>query len=46
MPEFRDWLIDFGDSGYVALYHFDGETAAIPAVLGAMSSTGRLMCGW
>jgi plasmid stabilization system protein ParE len=31
-PEFREWLIDFGDSGYVALYRFDGETAAILAV--------------
>jgi plasmid stabilization system protein ParE len=31
-PEFREWLIDFGDSGYVAMYHFDGETAAILAV--------------
>ncbi|OLL27260.1 plasmid stabilization protein [Burkholderia sp. SRS-W-2-2016] len=30
--EFREWLIDFGDSGYVALYRFDGETAAILAV--------------
>jgi plasmid stabilization system protein ParE len=31
-PEFREWLIEFGDSGYVALYHFDGETAAILAI--------------
>lgn len=31
-PEFREWMIDFGDSGYIALYHFDGETAAILAV--------------
>ncbi len=31
-PEFREWLIDFGSSGYIALYHFDGETAAILAV--------------
>jgi plasmid stabilization system protein ParE len=30
--EFREWLIDFGDSGYVALYRLDGETAAILAV--------------
>ncbi|HHW4679518.1 MAG TPA: type II toxin-antitoxin system RelE/ParE family toxin [Xylella sp.] len=30
--EFREWLIDFGDSGYVALYRFDGETATILAV--------------
>lgn len=31
-PEFREWLIDFGDSGYVALYRFDGKTAVILAV--------------
>ena len=31
-PEFREWLIDFGDSGYVALYRYDGETAVILAV--------------
>ena len=31
-PEFREWTIDFGDSGYVALYRLDGETAAILAV--------------
>mgnify|MGYP003584294085 CR=1 FL=1 len=31
-PEFREWLIDFGDSGYIALYHFDGKTAVILAV--------------
>lgn len=31
-PEFREWLIDFGDSGYVALYRFDGENIAILAV--------------
>lgn len=31
-PEFREWLIDFGESGYVALYRLDGETAAILAV--------------
>ncbi|MDR5785223.1 type II toxin-antitoxin system RelE/ParE family toxin [Caballeronia sp. LP003] len=30
--EFREWIIDFGDSGYVALYRLDGETAAILAV--------------
>jgi plasmid stabilization system protein ParE len=33
MPEeFREWLIDFGDSGYVARYRFDGETVTILAV--------------
>ena len=31
-PAYREWLIDFGDSGYLTLYHFDGETAVILAV--------------
>ena len=31
-PEFREWLIDFGDSGYIIMYRFDGEVAAILAV--------------
>jgi plasmid stabilization system protein ParE len=31
-PEYREWLIDFGHSGYVALYHVDGQTALIVAV--------------
>jgi len=31
-PEFREWPIDFGNSGYVALYRFDGENIAILAV--------------
>lgn len=31
-PEFREWLIDFGDSGYVVLYCYDGENAVILAV--------------
>ena len=31
-PEYREWLINFGDSGYIALYRFDGETAIIVAV--------------
>jgi len=26
------WLIDFGSSGYVALYHFDAQYIAILAV--------------
>jgi plasmid stabilization system protein ParE len=29
---YREWMIDFGDSGYIALYHFDGQTALILAV--------------
>jgi plasmid stabilization system protein ParE len=30
--QYREWLIDFGDSGYVARYRFDGETVVILAV--------------
>lgn len=30
--EFREWLVDFGDSGYVALYRYDGQTAVVVAV--------------
>jgi plasmid stabilization system protein ParE len=31
-PAYREWLIDFGESGYVALYRYDGNTAVILAV--------------
>lgn len=31
-PEYREWLINFGDSGYIALYRYDGHTAVIMAV--------------
>jgi len=31
-PEYREWPINFGDSGYIALYRYDGETAVILAV--------------
>ena len=31
-PEYREWLIDFGNSGYIALYRFDAQTAVIVAV--------------
>jgi plasmid stabilization system protein ParE len=31
-PEYREWPIDFGESGYVALYRYDGATAMILAV--------------
>ncbi|MVW72099.1 type II toxin-antitoxin system RelE/ParE family toxin [Bordetella sp. 15P40C-2] len=31
-PEFREWLIDFGNSGYVALYRFDSENIVVLAV--------------
>ncbi|WP_261534403.1 type II toxin-antitoxin system RelE/ParE family toxin [Burkholderia multivorans] len=33
LPEhYREWPIDFGDSGYVARYRLDGETVTILAV--------------
>jgi plasmid stabilization system protein ParE len=33
MPdEYREWLIDFGDSGYVARYRFDADAVTILAV--------------
>lgn len=33
MPDqYREWMIDFGDSGYVARYRFDGEAVTILAV--------------
>lgn len=31
-PEYRERLIGFGNSGYVALYRIEGETVAILAV--------------
>jgi len=31
-PAYREQLIGFGDSGYVALYRLDGDTAVILAV--------------
>jgi plasmid stabilization system protein ParE len=30
--EFREWLIDFGNSGYVVLYRLDGDKISILAV--------------
>jgi plasmid stabilization system protein ParE len=33
MPDqYRQWLIDFGDSGYVARYYFDDKQITILAV--------------
>jgi plasmid stabilization system protein ParE len=29
---FRDWPVDFGDSGYLVRYRFDGEQVTILAV--------------
>lgn len=31
-PEYREWLIEFGDSGYVALYRQDKKTVVILAI--------------
>ena len=31
-PEYREWIIDFGGSGYVALYRYEADTAVILAV--------------
>jgi plasmid stabilization system protein ParE len=31
-PEFREWLIPFGDSGYVALYRVQGDMVVILAI--------------
>ena len=30
--EYRDWLIDFGDSGYIARYRLDGDTVVVLAI--------------
>lgn len=30
--EFREWPIDFGDGGYVAMYRLDGDKVCILAV--------------
>lgn len=32
LPEFREWLIDFGSGVYVVLYHYDGRQSVILAV--------------
>ena len=31
-PEFREWLIDFGECGYIVLYRFEGQNAVILAI--------------
>jgi plasmid stabilization system protein ParE len=31
-PQFREWFIQFGRSGYLALYRYEGELVAILAV--------------
>jgi plasmid stabilization system protein ParE len=30
--EYREWIIDFGGSGYIALYRYEADTAVILAV--------------
>ncbi len=30
--EYREWLIDFGDSGYIARYHINGDFVTILTV--------------
>ena len=32
LPEFREWVVEFGQGAYVAPYHFDGEQVVILAV--------------
>ena len=32
LPEFREWVVEFGQGAYVALYHFDGQQVVILAV--------------
>lgn len=33
LPEhYREWLIDFGDSGYLARYRLDGEVVTVLAI--------------
>jgi plasmid stabilization system protein ParE len=31
-PEFREWIVEFGQGAYVVLYRFDGKEAVILAV--------------
>ncbi|MGO8759984.1 MAG: type II toxin-antitoxin system RelE/ParE family toxin [Terracidiphilus sp.] len=31
-PEFREWIVDFGQGCYVLLYRFDGKEAVILAI--------------
>ncbi|HEY6489375.1 MAG: type II toxin-antitoxin system RelE/ParE family toxin [Terracidiphilus sp.] len=31
-PEFREWITEFGQSGYVILYRFDGRQVVLLAV--------------
>jgi plasmid stabilization system protein ParE len=31
-PAFREWVIDFGDSGYVALYRYSADSVTVLAI--------------
>ena len=31
-PEYWEWPINLGDTGYIVLYHYDGKTSLIVAV--------------
>jgi len=32
LPEFREWVIEFGSGAYIALYHYDGHEAVILSI--------------
>lgn len=32
IPAYREWLIDYGSSGYVALYRIEGDVVALLAI--------------
>lgn len=32
LPQFREWVIEFGHGAYIALYHLDGQQIVILAV--------------
>ena len=31
-PQYREWLINFGDSGYIVLYRYERDVATVLAV--------------
>ncbi len=31
-PEYREWVIEFGQGAYVALYHYDGKQIVVLAI--------------
>lgn len=31
-PEYREWMVSFGDSGYIVLYRYERDVVAILAV--------------